>query len=128
MEIVIGRSLVALKAAAHAEIDRQAEAERLKYITPGDGQAMAYLEKERQARGYLTNASAEAFAHIHLEAAARGMSAVQVANEIVAMSDQWRLVSAVIESKRLGAKTAVTASSSKAAIDSAVAVDWTIPS
>lgn len=126
MRLTVGRSLDKLKEIAATKVDVEAEQQRGQFITPGSGQAMVYLEKERQARGYLADSTQEAFEHIHLEATATGKTPEQVATEILAKAGEWRQVSAVIESKRLGAKKAISDASTSAEIDAASTVDWTI--
>jgi hypothetical protein len=49
MRLDLGPSLEALRAQSLAEIDAQAEAARLRHITPGAGQALTYERKRAEA-------------------------------------------------------------------------------
>ena len=79
------------------EADRKAEAERSRYITPGNGQAMTYEAKHREALegdGPLLRAEADA-----LE-----MTVAEVAASVLAARAQWEEAGAQIEAARLKAK------------------------
>ena len=85
-----------------AEVDRKAEAERTKHITPGEGQAMAYEEKYRQALaggGPMITAEAEA-----LE-----VTEQEVIDSILAARAWWDQMGAWIEARRLKAKRDIRA-------------------
>lgn len=110
-----------------AQIDREAEAERLKYITPGDGQSMTYMRKANQARA-LANAATPANLSLYpavvneigLSAPDTGnpeADARAVAASILAREDSWGPISDVIEKARLSAKRAVEAASTVAEIE-----------
>lgn len=127
MTFAHGRTLDQWKADLLRFIDLEAEKERLKYITPGAGQAMVYQEKERQARAYLADHTAESFELITMEAQATGVFPEDVANAVVLMAGKWRLVAAFIEARRLAAKQAVEAAANVEQARWAAVVDWTIP-
>ncbi|OOG61996.1 hypothetical protein B0E45_31820 [Sinorhizobium sp. A49] len=118
--------LCALKADAIARIDREAERYRLNFITGGSGQTMAYQQKLAESRAAIAGPPAHEseIAHIVAEAALDGVSVAAKAAEIIATFEQWQIVSAGIEVKRLGAKKAVAAAETAAAVNAAAHVDW----
>jgi hypothetical protein len=96
--------LGALKDRLQMSIDVQAEAIRGRYITRGAGQAMAYQRKEQEARDLITGVNPIPGPHLMAEANVRGVTALDVAEAIVQLADQWAMVSAAIEAERLRAK------------------------
>ncbi|PCG08681.1 hypothetical protein COA17_11025 [Sphingomonas ginsenosidimutans] len=115
--------LPALRARAVIAIDAAAEAARMRFLTPGQGQAMTYQRKEAEARAWLVDNDVEA-PFLAAEAAARGMTIAALAAEVVALADRWAVVGSTIEGLRMGAKAAVTAAGTRAAIEAATDVDW----
>lgn len=114
-------SLAALKAAVMAGIDEAAELARLKYITPGAGQAMTYTEKAAQARQCLA-ATDPLEADYPLLAAEIGITAatlVEVAGVVAAAHSAWIGIGALIEGARLQAKAAIDAAEDIAAVHAA---------
>ena len=101
----------ARKAAAIAEIDRQAEAARLRFITDGAGQAAVYLAKSNEADRYALDGSPDA-GDYPLMAASIGIEGETLADVVaivVATRAGWLTAAAAIEAARLGAKAAVAA-------------------
>ena len=98
--------LDALKAGLKAAIDAQAERERLKYITPGAGQAMTYSRKVEQAKTVLAASDPQPADYPMLAASIGidGADIVAVANTVVAMDAAWETIGAAIEAARLAAK------------------------
>lgn len=121
--IDVNPPLAAYKAAMLARIDQEAEAFRLRFITPGSGQAMVYMVKEAEARALRADAAAAA-PHIESEAAARGLPSAGVAQIVIDMADTWRGLSAAIEGRRIGAKLAIEAAATVAGVRAAAEVDW----
>ncbi|MDX3929235.1 MAG: hypothetical protein QHC90_25965 [Shinella sp.] len=118
--------LDALKADALKRIDRSAETYRLNFITPGDGQVMAYQQKLVEARAFVADpeiAAAE-IPHLTAEAPVDGVTIAEKAAEIVATFEAWQTISAAIEGKRMAAKKAVAEAETAAAIASAATVNW----
>jgi hypothetical protein len=118
-----------VKDEAKRRIDREAELARLRYVTPGAGQAMAYKAKEEEARMIVAFApgvdlDAPSFPFLALEAEATGQTLRQVAGVVVAAADLWRHVGARIEVLRLSAKRAVEAAATEAEARAAARVDW----
>lgn len=117
--------LAALKVALKAAIDAAAEVARLKYITPGAGQAMTYQAKAEEARQYLV-ASAEGdepdAADYPMLSAEVGITAGTIGAVAVIIDGnfkQWQFIGAAIEAVRLGAKESVSAADSVAAAHAA---------
>lgn len=125
-----GPDIAALKAALAARVDTDAEAIRAKYITPGAGQAMAYLEKARQAVAYLAaEAPDEAdYPLLVAEVGITGETLLDVSTVIQTMQRRWMAVCAQIEPIRIRAKediaTAETADAVTAVYD---AIAWPEP-
>lgn len=88
------------------DVDRLAEERRACFITRGDGQAMAYVEKYQEAVEYQTGAEGE-YPHLEAEAAALGVEVSTLAGEIIAMRRAWVKVSSVVEAARAKAKAAI---------------------
>lgn len=101
--------LADLKQRLTSAIDAAAEAERLKYITPGSGQGMTYLAKAEEARKYLSEPDPDpaGFPLLAVEAGIRNATFKDVAEIIVTMNGQWLKVAAAIEGVRLGAKVSI---------------------
>lgn len=89
-----------------ADIDRLAERRRACFITQGDGQAMAYAEKYREAVEYKTEGEGE-YPHLEAEAAALGAEVSTLAEEIIAMRRAWVKASSSVEAARAKAKAAI---------------------
>jgi hypothetical protein len=124
---------------AQAAIDGQAEHERLALITPGSGQAMVYLEKQREARTALAADGDPAEGDYPLLAAAIGVDTdprtggtvetlVQTAEVILLIAGQWAQAAAGIEGRRLRAKRAAAAAGDIAAVAAALTAEgWQVP-
>ncbi|WP_426126342.1 hypothetical protein [Pararhizobium sp. PWRC1-1] len=116
----------AARADAVSKIDRDAEAYRLRFITNGSGQVMAYQQKLSEAKAKLADdgIADTAIPHIVAEAAVDGVTLAEKAEQIVATFEGWQIVSASIERKRMGAKKAVAAAETAETITAAAAVNW----
>lgn len=103
--------LAVLKISLKSQIDADAEAERLKYITPGAGQAMAYLQKAMEATAYLaaTDPDPADYPLLAAEVGITGDTIADVAAVVDGQYQAWRLIGAAIEQARLGAKADVDA-------------------
>lgn len=103
------------RALACGAIDRRAEEVRLTYLTPGSGQAMAYLRKEaraREAQAVLDGGGSLNPADWPLLAGEIGATAPdlpQVVASIIAQAEAWEAVAAQIETVRLAGKAAAMA-------------------
>lgn len=114
--------LSALKSRALIEIDTAAERARLRYITPGAGQAQTYQMKLEQAQAYQSAGSpadASPWPFIAAESAALAVTPAEAAALIIATRDAWVTVGAAIEQARMGGKRAVTQSASIESVNNA---------
>jgi hypothetical protein len=105
-----GFDLELCKSQMKSSVDASAEIERLKYITPGAGQAMTYAQKAEEARLCL-DASGPGPEDYPLLAAEIGITAstlVGVAQVVADANAQWLQIGAAIEAARLSAKKAIT--------------------
>lgn len=120
--------LASLKDRVKAQIDAEAERQRLRWITPGAGQAMTYARKVEQAKAVLSAVDPQPADYPMLAASIGidGADIVGVANTVVAMDAAWEQIGAAIEAARLTAKQSVDAAGSMAAIE-AVEVVWPQP-
>lgn len=116
----------AARANAVSKIDRDAEVYRLRFITNGSGQVMAYQQKLSEAKAKLADdgIADTAIPHIVAEAAVDGVTLAAKAEQIVTTFEGWQVISAGIERKRMGAKKAVAAAETAMAITAATAVNW----
>lgn len=126
MKLNLVKNLKALRDAASLKVDLEAETERGKYITLGSGQAMVYLEKERQAESVSKDPEINPYLVplIHDEANRLGCSRLDAAIVVLTMAHTWRTIGAAIDDKRLRAKDQITAATNPAAIAQASNVDW----
>ncbi|MEE9926444.1 MAG: hypothetical protein PBV01_24340 [Brucella anthropi] len=116
-----------LKAFLKAEIDTAAELERLKYITPGVGQAMTYQQKVEEARAFkaASNPQASDYPVLASEIGITAQTLAEVADIVLAAFAQWQQIGAMIESIRLGAKRDIDAAENEAAArEIADAIIW----
>ena len=120
--------LVALKSRLKAAIDASAEAERLRYITAGAGQAMTYARKVEQARAAQADADPQPGDYPLLDASVGidGADILAVAATIVAMDAAWEQIGAGIEAARLNGKHAIDLAETAEAAR-AVEVIWPVP-
>lgn len=122
--------LAAVKASLRAQVDAQAEALRLQYITAGQGQAMVYQRKAQEARAILGDANPDPTDYPILSASVgiEGNDIAEVAALVRATEDAWAVIAAAIETARLGGKAAIAAAETLAAATAAYdAIDWTLP-
>lgn len=123
-----GPSLDDQKTSAHDVIDRAAENARLRHITPGAGQAMAYQEKAEEAADYIAAGypaatgsppTYDGYPFITAEVNATGKTSTEAADDIISQRSAWVTVGAQIEQERLGGKKAVTDAVDTAGVESA---------
>jgi hypothetical protein len=126
--VVINRQaeLQALKSSMLTTVDAEAETFRHQFITPGAGQAMTYEEKYAEALAYLANTEIDEdeIPHIVAEVGITGADKMEVAQAIVTVREQWRVLSASIEKVRLGQKKLIGEAVSVEALHTVPAVDW----
>jgi hypothetical protein len=116
-------NLSALKVALKSQIDEAAERERLKYITPGSGQALEYQQAAAEATILLAAIASDPqhepdpddypmlMASIGLD----GETLMVVATTVATMHRQWQAVGSAIRSARLAAKKAIDEAPDEAA-------------
>lgn len=127
-------SLEDVKADLLSRIDRTAEDIRLRYITPGSGQALTYDRKRREAAAAIVDPAPDAdkypvlAASIGIEVPSTGNLKTDfdaIANIVLAREEQWAGIAYHVELRRLGGKRAIEAAQTiedaQAAFD---AVDW----
>lgn len=114
--LLIG-SITDLKAMLKATIDRDAETERLKYITLGQGQAMTYQQKVAEALAFKAAAKPKSsdYPILSSEVGITAETIAQVVEIVLAAFAQWQQIGAAIESIRLGAKRDIDAIDDEAA-------------
>jgi hypothetical protein len=116
-----------LKSELKRRVDEKAEAERLKYITAGAGQAMTYAQKADEARLCLAAAGPdpEDYPLLAAEIGITAATLVGVAQVVAAANSQWLLIGAAIEAARLSGKKAISdAANEEDAQAAAAAVVW----
>lgn len=126
MKLNLKKDLTPIRAAAIAKIDAAAELERGKYITLGAGQAMTYLEKERQAETVCAdpNINPNLVRLVAIDAERYNVTLLDAAAVILTMAESWRVVGPLIEDKRMVAKDAVAAATTPAEIEAATEIQW----
>ena len=111
--------LGSVQAILKTRIDDAAEAQRARYLTPGSGQALVYLQKFNEAKAVL-NAGDGIANYPLLAASVTGTGTLMTTAQIVvAKMVQCYVGVAEIEATRISAKTAV---SNAASVDEAAAV------
>ncbi|WP_342234661.1 hypothetical protein [Inquilinus sp. OTU3971] len=135
MRLSLAKDLEPLRTAARAKIDAEAEALRLRYITPGEGQAMVYQQKAAEAEVVVSLPIGEAAkTDFPVLAAEIGPTVPPTENEdadlraaaqvVLNMRAMWAGIAAAIEALRLTAKNAVAAGGTPAEIEAASNVSW----
>lgn len=122
-------ALTRIKVELKAKVDSNAEIERLKYITAGDGQAMTYAQKAEEARLCLDAADPipEDYPLLAAEIGITASTLVGVAQVVAAAYAQWLQIGAAIEAARLSAKKAISeAETVEDAQAAAEAVAWPV--
>lgn len=115
-----------IKATLSAQVDMEAEASRLKYITGGAGQALTYQNKAEEAAAILSGGDPDP-ADYPLLAAEVGITAptlTEVAQIVNLAQQQWKMVGAQIEALRLGAKVAIAAAETIEEAEAAANINW----
>ena len=118
-----------LKAALKISIDAEAEIERQKYLTPGEGQAMTYQEKAREVEAYRAASDPKESDYPFLMAGigVNGSTLAEVVDTVEARRDLWVQLGSAIEQKRELAKLAVDQATSEDEAKAAATVDWPVP-
>lgn len=115
-------TLAARQADAQAAIDQAAGAARLRYITDVPGQQAVYLRKLEQAHAWLAEPVGDPPPYIAAEAAATGETPTAAAEAILAIATAWdEQLSPAIEGARISGKRAVSAATTAAEVEAALA-------
>jgi hypothetical protein len=124
--------LASRKASLKSRLDEIAEAERLKYVTPGAGQAMEYQQAAAEAEALLTAIAVdpdyeplpETYPMLAASIGIDGGTLAEVAATVSTMHGQWRQIGSAIRAARLAGKAAIdaaeTAEDAQAAFDAVV--------
>lgn len=127
-------TLAELKLSAAAAVDGDAEAARRRWITPGAGQAMAYMEKRREADAYqavIDGGGIPADADYPVLANEVGIRAGTLADLVAlvrARAAEWITVESTINRIRLQAKKDIDAAADAAAVAAVLAgIVWPAP-
>lgn len=122
-------SIETVRSLACMRIDADAERQRLKYITPGHGQAMVYSEKAAEAVRFAADTS-PTLGNYPLLMAEVGLTAdtiEDVVQTILNRRNLWLWIAAKIERARLQAKKLVNESTSPEDIEAIVAgIIWEV--
>jgi hypothetical protein len=112
----LARPIEEARQVALATVDAAAEDARRRYISPGTGQAMVYLQKLQEAQAYLKGLS-EATPHLDLEAKAVGIEKADLASAIIQKAGEWMEKSSRIEAVRIKRKADIRAARTTEEID-----------
>lgn len=124
------QAISVIKAALKQDVDAAAEAERLQYITPGNGQAMTYQQKVAEAQAFkaASNPQSSEYPMLSSEVGITAETIDDVADVVLAAFAQWQQIGAAIESIRLGAKRNIDVAQDEAAARAVVnAIVWPQP-
>jgi hypothetical protein len=135
--VPFARSIVLEERKAHAleQVDRHAEQARLRFISPGAGQALEYQATEREARDYLDALTpdlddfpflaAEVDA-IHDTSGVRP-DPVAIAQMVVGQAQAWAGAGSLIKRLRRAAKMAIENATTVEEVNAATTIAWPEP-
>ena len=120
---------------AAADVDRQAELARLRFITGGSGQALEYQQTETEARAWSAAAGPMLadFPFLKAEVDAIAETTGQapdpdaVAATVIAQADAWKAAGSEIKRLRRAAKLTIEAASTPEEIAAAQVISWPSP-
>lgn len=135
MRLSGGPTLEQLRAQMAAQVDAEAEVARLRFITPGAGQALEYQATEVEATAYVAAHEAAAgppagawpWLEAEQAASAPGTTLLDVAQLVLSLRDQWVATGSTIKALRRAAKVAIEAATTPQAIRAAALVEWPRP-
>lgn len=137
MRLTATKPVAALRLAASARVDAEAEAARLQFLTGGAGQALEYQATEAEARALLMAGGTPdpadyPFVQAEVAAilAATGVVVTieSAAAAVVVEADGWKAVGSAIKELRRSAKMRIEAAASPAAIEAAATgIPWPVP-
>lgn len=119
-------SLDQWRARLKARVDDAAEAVRLRYVTPGAGQALTYQEKAAEAARILgdPNPLAQNYPVLSASVGIEAADLAGVAALVRARKAAWALIAHDIEKVRIGTKKAIDAAQTIAEAKAAAVVTW----
>ena len=118
--------LAHVKSDALFRLDQMAEAERLKYITPGDGKSMEYREVKEEAFAYLDDPTGQ-YPLLEVDAALGGITVAETAEIVRSKANEMKLLAAHIKQLTGQAKLAIATAPDFAGVEAALDIDWTPP-
>ena len=126
MRLDLGPTIDTLKLTLTTQVDAEAEATRLLWITPGSGQALTYEQKRIEAERMATDPAPqpEAYPMLAAEVGITADTLAAVGALVRARATAWTAAAAQIESLRLQAKAAVMAANNATEARAAAAVQW----
>lgn len=105
---VTPRSLSEVKAELIRRVDRDAERERMRHITPGNGQALEYLYVAAEARAFLIDPNGD-FPLLQASVDAGEVDSLgEAASTVLGKSAEWLRIGAEIRRRRLCAKRGIS--------------------
>lgn len=128
-----GAPLGHVKNVALAWVDKAAEAERQKYVTPGAGQALEYRATEDEARRWQPGETLAGYPFLAAEADAMESALgvrpadADVVATVIAQADAWVSVGSRIKRLRREAKMRIEAAATEDEVRAAVNVSWEPP-
>lgn len=126
LEPATADQLIAYENELHSAIDRECGIFRMRFITDVPGQSSTYDAKVKEVAEYAEN-PAGTFLFLEAEAAATDRTVAEVAAEVGAIANAWRVLGAAIEGRRIAAKRAVSqarVAGSWAGMEAAASVEW----
>lgn len=117
--------LADVKSELKRQVDAEAEQQRLRYITPGDGQALTYKEKKTEADRYVMTSGAGDYPFLDaMVRAGRAADRAGAASIVHQAEAAWAVIGAAIEENRERANLAISAATTVDAAHEAARVDW----
>lgn len=119
--------ILGIRASLKTQVDVAAEVERLKYITPGEGQALTYQRKVEEAKRAITEEEPAPVDYPMLAASigVDGDTVKEIASIVLAMDGGWAVIGSAIEKIRLSAKKAIDDAATVEAANAVVdAIIW----
>lgn len=120
----VQREVARLAARYIAEIDAQIGEVRRQFITALPGQEMIYLEKEVEARALLSAPQVDLadYPFIAAEVGITGETGEQVAQVILNLAAQWRVIGSGLERLRISMKDNLQRATSVAQVEAAMSI------
>lgn len=120
-------SLEMVRTEVKAAIDAAAEMARQKYITPGLGQIMTYLQKVDEAKAFSSeeNPTPSDYPMLMAEVGITAENLSGVASSVLSEFENWRILGAQIENLRLSKKKAADEAQTETDIrNEAINIQW----